>query len=181
MLSLPQTAKNASNRADAISLQSAAWSLQPLARQASGLGMRLAVENHYGLTSHAEDLLTLLDLTAGEQSGRGVHENQDAGWAARTPLSPLAGGGLGVCLDTGNYPLGVEPAQAVALLAPRAVHVHWKLKGNPPADEERRSLAMHAEQLQDSGYDGAFSVEYEGKGEGLAGAKAALELLRELY
>ena len=181
MLSLPRPVKRAGARADAMALQSAAWSLQPLARQAAGLGILLGVENHFGLTSHAEDLLTLLDLIAGEENSQGLHENQDAGWAARSPLSPLAGGGVGACLDTGNYPQGVDPGKAAALLAPRAVHVHWKLKSIPPADEERRVLAMHAEYLKAAGYGGAFSVEYEGKVGCLAGAKAGLELLRELY
>lgn len=178
MLNLPLRAKQAGPRADAMALQSAAWSLQPMVRQAASLSMRLGVENHFGITSRAEDLLTLLDLTAGEPNGQGLHENRDAGWAAR---APLAVGGLGVCLDTGNHPLGVDPSGAAALLAPRAVHVHWKLKSNPPGESERQVLAMHAELLRAAGYDGLFSVEYEGKGGGLAGAKAALELLRELY
>jgi sugar phosphate isomerase/epimerase len=178
MLRLPQPAKNAGGRADAMTLQSAAWSLQPLARQAASLGMRLGVENHFGLTSHPQDLLTLLDLTMGDAAKKDLRQNQDAGWAER---SPLTGGGLGVCLDTGNHPLGVDPTEAARLLAPRAVHVHWKLKNNPPSDDERQSLAIHAEHLRAAGYDGLVSVEYEGKGAGLAGAKAALDLLRGLY
>lgn len=178
MLSLPRPAKRAGAKADPMAMQSAAWSLQPLARQTANLGMRLGVENHYGLTSHPQDLLSLIDLTLGDASGQNLHENQDAGWAAR---SPLAKGGLGVCLDTGNHPVNVDQTEAASLLAPRAVHVHWKLKRNPPSDEERRNLALHAEHLRASGYEGAVSVEYEGKGAGLAGAKAGLELLGELY
>jgi sugar phosphate isomerase/epimerase len=178
MLSLPPKHHRAGQRADAMVLQSAAWSFQPLARQAASLGMRLGVENHYGLTSHPEDLLALLDLVAETHDGTEEHEHFDAGWAAR---SPLAGGGVGVCLDTGNYPEGVEPARAARLLAPRAVHVHWKLRSNPPSDEERRVLALHAETLSAVGYQGGFSVEFEGKGDGLAGARAGLELLNELF
>jgi len=178
MLGLPRPEKRAGAQADPMALQSAAWSLQPLARQTANLGMRLGVENHYGLTSHPQDLLSLIDLTMGDAGGQGLHENQDTGWAAR---SPLAKGGLGVCLDTGNHPVNLDPAEAASLLAPRAVHVHWKLKRNPPSDEERRNLALHAEHLRASGYDGAVSVEYDGKGGGLAGAKAALALLGELY
>ncbi len=178
MLSLPPQTKKAGDWADAMSLQSAAWSLQPLVRQATNLGMNLGVENHFGLTSHPQDLLTLLDLVT-EAANRGAeHEHGDAGWAAR---APLAGGGVGVCLDTGNYPSGVDPAKAADLLAPHAVHVHWKLRSNPPSPEERGNLARNAAALRKVGYQGAFSVEYEGKGPGLAGAKAGRELLGYLW
>lgn len=176
-LKLPRRGKRAGDKADSLALQSAAWSLQPLVRQAANLGIVLAVENHFGLTSHPEDLLALLDLVNHDAAKQNAHENQDAGWAQR---SPLAGGGLGVCLDTGNYPLEVDPAEAVGLLAPHAVHLHWKLRSNPISAEERRNLSLHADVLKTAGYNGMISVEYEGPGDGLAGAKAGLELANQL-
>lgn len=174
---LPRPAKQAGDKVDPLALQSAAWSLQPLARQAANLGLILGVENHFGLTSHPEDLLTILDLVTGAPNNPTDHEHQDAGWAER---APMAGSGVGVCLDTGNYPLEVDPAEAAGLLAPHTVHVHWKLKSNPISAEERQNLSLHADALKAAGYLGMISVEYEGPGNGLTGAKAGLELANQL-
>ncbi len=177
MLKLPLSAKHAGDEADPLALQSVAWSLQPLARQAANLGITLAVENHFGLTSHPRDILSLLDLVNGEAASQDEHENKDAGWAER---SPTGDGDLGVCLDTGNYPINIDPAEAAGLLAPRAVHVHWKLKSNPPSQDERNNAMLHADALKAAGFAGMISVEYEGPGDGLNGAWAGLELLNEM-
>lgn len=177
LLKLPPQSKQAGEPVDELALQSAAWSLQPLARQAASLGISLGLENHFGLTSHARDMLTLLDLVNQSQATQDEHEHSDAGWAQR---SATAEGGLGVCLDTGNHPDGVDPAEAARLLAPRAVHVHWKLKSNPPSEEERANLRQQAEALSAAGYAGMASVEYQGPGLGLEGAKQGLLLLREM-
>jgi hypothetical protein len=45
-----------------LELQSAAWLLLPLARQAQALDLTLCLENHWGLTSHPEDLASLVVL-----------------------------------------------------------------------------------------------------------------------
>lgn len=177
LLKLPPQSKEAGEPADELALQSAAWSLQPLTRQAANLGISLGVENHYGLTSHPHDILTLLDLVNESRAAKTEHEHSDAGWAER---SPTAGHGLGVCLDTGNYPKGVDPVEAARLLAPRAVHVHWKLRSNPPGEKERVNLEQQAQALNAAGFSGMASVEYEGPGRGLDGAKQGLELLRQM-
>ena len=176
MLRLPRKPRHAGHRADPLALQSAAWSLQPLSRQAANLGIIMGVENHFGLTSHPEDLLALLDLVAGDPANRTGHGNQNAGWAERSPMS---GSGLGVCLDTGNHPVELDPAVAARLLAPHAVHVHWKIKSDPPTKDELQVLAFHANALKAAGFSGLISVEYEGPGYGLTGAKAGLDLLNK--
>jgi len=97
-------------RANAMLLQSAAWALQPLARQAGDLGLVLGLENHFGLTSHVEDILQILELAGTTQNN------------------------LGVCLDTGNFSQGQDPAQVAGLLGHRTVHVHFKtLRPDPGA------------------------------------------------
>lgn len=176
MLRLPARVHRASRQPEPLALQSVAWSLQPLARQAAGLGIRLGVENHFGLTSHPQSLLELLDLVA-QEPGESLHERRDEGWAAR---SPQAGPGLGVCLDTGNWPLGVDPTAAARLLAPRAVLVHWKLQSQTPQDSERAHLAAQAQAIRLAGYQGMVSVEYEGPGSGLQGAQEGRRLWEEL-
>jgi sugar phosphate isomerase/epimerase len=177
LLKLPPQSKQAGEPADELALQSAAWSLQPLARQAANLGISLGVENHFGLTSHPQDMLNLLDLVNESRAAQDEHEHGDAGWAERSPTSS---GGVGVCLDTGNYPKGVDPAEAARVLAFRTVHVHWKLKSNPPSEEERANLRQQAEALSAAGYAGMASVEYQGPGLGLDGAKQGLEVLNQM-
>jgi sugar phosphate isomerase/epimerase len=139
---------------DAI-LQSAAWALQPLARQAQELGLRLGVENHFGLTSHPEDILKLIELT---------------------------GQGLGVCLDLGNFCDGQDVKAACRTLAPFAVHVHFKtLQPRPQIKDSGIDYAACLKALHNAGYSGAFSAEYQGRGDGMAGAKAGADLLRRLW
>ncbi len=143
-------------RAEPLRLQDAAWALQPLARMAQDMGLRLGLENHFGLTSHAQDMLTILEL-----------------------VSPAP---LGVCLDLNNFAQGLDPLAEVELLAPHAVHVHYKAH-LPQAPEEAAKLAYPARLacLKRCGYTGDFAVEYLGGGDGLAGAKAAAEALRGLW
>ncbi|MGD8564621.1 MAG: TIM barrel protein [Desulfarculaceae bacterium] len=136
-------------------LQSAAWALQPLARQAQELGLLLGVENHFGLTAHPEDILKLIELT---------------------------GQGLGVCLDLGNFCDDQDALAACRTLAPFTVHVHFKtLQPRPQTKDSGIDYAACLKALHSAGYTGAFSAEYQGRGEGLAGAKAGADLLRRLW
>ncbi len=143
-------------RADGAALQSAAWALQPLARMAGDLGLKLGLENHFGLTSHPEDMLALIELVA---------------------PAPL-----GICLDLGNFIAGQDALAACRALASHAVHVHFKIHGDRPDEEaERLDYAGRLEALREVGFAGAFSVEYEGPGEGLDQARAGAEVLRRLW
>lgn len=145
-------------KADPWLLQSAAWALQPLARQAADLGLALALENHFGLTSRSQDILEIVEKTR------------------------EGGGPLGVCLDTGNFNQSQDPPEIVQSLAPMVNHVHFKTYQNDPKEEARRlGYADQIKALKQAGYDGMFSVEYQGRGHGLAGAAAGAELLRGLW
>lgn len=143
-------------RVDEARLQSAAWALQPLARMAQEMGLRLGLENHFGLTSHPEDMLALIELAAPAE--------------------------LGLCLDLGNFHPEQEPMAVCGLLAPKAVHVHFKLH-EPSAEEQARRAHYPAvlEGLRQNGFEGGFSVEYEGPGDGLAAAATGRELLLDLW
>ena len=144
--------------ADPRLLQSAAWALQPLARQARDLGITLALENHFGLTGRIQDLLEIVEKTR------------------------EGGGPLGVCLDTGNFCEGQNPKDTVKNLAPLVTHVHFKSFRKDPAEDARRlEYAAQMAALKQAGYQGLFSVEYQGKGDGLAGAAAGADLLRGLW
>jgi sugar phosphate isomerase/epimerase len=162
-------------------LQRAAWSLEPLARQAADLGLALGVENHPGPCHRPQDLAELLDLARADR--RDEHELSHQGWSQRAAAAQ--GRSLGACLDTGNLPPGQDPEEAAALLAPRAVHVHFK-PGGPDGPGEggatgRRAQAALVAGLKAAGYDGLVSLEPAGGGDPLEQARAAAGLFRELW
>lgn len=137
-------------------LQAAASALKPLAKRANDLGLTLGLENHWGITSHPADLLAILEMV-----------NSDH---------------LGVCLDLGNFYKEQDALAAIAVLAPSTVQVHYKARALDPEDDVpafgyTASLGL----LKNLGYGGAFSIEYEGPGPGLAGARAAARVLRRLW
>jgi|GEM_PF-1068579 len=153
-------------RGSELDLQSAAWLLLPLARQAGDLGLGLCLENHWGLTSHPQDLAALVDLV----------------WRAGLESREGQGAALGVCLDLGNWPTEVAPAEAARLLAPKVTHVHVKLLSpRPEPQAQPRDFAAQLEALRQAGYGGDFSLEYEGPGPARAGLEAGARLMRQLW
>ncbi len=142
-------------RAERDTLQRAAWVLQPLARQARDLGMVMGLENHFGPTSHPEDMLAIVEL---------------------------CGNGLGICLDLGNFCQGQDPVEITRLLAPRVVHVHFKVLSARAVEEiDSPTYPAMLALLRARGYQGMFSLESEGEGRGLEGAVAGAELLRIMW
>ena len=110
----------------------------------------------YIATSHPADLLAILELV-----------NSDR---------------LGVCLDLGNFYKEQDALAAIAALAPSAVQVHYKARALDPEDDVPAfGYAASLGLLRDLGYDGAFSIEYEGPGPGLEGAVKASGVLRRLW
>jgi sugar phosphate isomerase/epimerase len=141
-------------RAACRDLERAASLLRPLARCGQEQGLKLGIENHFGLTSHAEDLAALVDLCGYE---------------------------LGICLDTGNFLPGQDPDHALAQWAGRIKHVHLKVKQADPDWEGLRSYADGiVRQLTRQGYRGGCSVEYEGRGGALQHAARAARIWRDL-
>ncbi len=117
--------------------------LRQAAQLAQAFSIRLALENHWGLTTDPAVMLRLV----------------------RAVNSPW----LGVCLDLGNFP----PAQRLAgieLLAPFAIHAHAKA-GQFSADGEEASIDYGAELaiLARAGYRGPLIIEYEGEGDPATG------------
>ncbi|MCF8031550.1 MAG: sugar phosphate isomerase/epimerase [Desulfarculaceae bacterium] len=130
--------------------------LRPLAAKASELGLRLGVENHWGLSGRPDDLLKLV-----------------------YNLEPFNGG---ICLDLDNFYEDQDSLAGVAALAPTAIHVHYKAHGRDPLEEAfKLDYQAKLELLKDQGYDGAFSIEYEGPEPALEGAIRAAEVLRKIW
>ncbi len=137
---------------DAAGLKRAIDTLRSIAVVAASSGVRLAVENHYGLSENPQ---TLADIVA----------------AIDQPH-------VGVCLDLGNFADG-QFEQGTRLLAPLAIHVHAKSHNFGPDGEETKidyGAALGA--LKAANYDGAISIEYEGDGdpvEGIRNTRALIE------
>jgi sugar phosphate isomerase/epimerase len=130
--------------------------LAPLAQRASELGLRLGVENHWGLSGRPADLLGL--------------------------VYNLERYNVGICLDLDNFYRDQDSLAGVAALAPSALHVHYKARARDAAGEARR-LDYRAKLgvLKAEEYNGSFSVEYEGPAPRLGGAARAAGVLRELW
>lgn len=129
--------------------------LQRAAVLARAAGIRLALENHWGLTTEPEAMRDMVQAV-------------DSPW-------------LGVCLDLGNFAPERRLA-GVKMLAPHAIHVHAKAKAFGPDGEEvsidyGASLAV----LQRAGYSGPLVIEYEGDGDPVAGVLGTRDLIQRYW
>lgn len=127
--------------------------LRKLAAAAEREGVRLAVENHWGITTDPVTLARIVVETA----------------------SPH----VGTCADLANFPARIDRYAGLAALAPSTVHVHARAARFGPGGEERdidypRCLRI----LADAGYTGAYSVEYTGPGDPWQGALRTRDLIR---
>jgi sugar phosphate isomerase/epimerase len=114
--------------------------LAPVAAQAEALGIRMGIENHWGITARPEGILEIL---------RGVG-------------SPV----LGTCPDLGNIPAGLAAEAVLAALVPQAVLLHAKYPvGLRGGEGGWRELARRWEVCRRAGYRGPVTLEYEGWGD----------------
>ncbi len=130
--------------------------LRNVAVVAATTGLKLAVENHFGLS---ENIQVLADMVKAIN-----HPN------------------VGVCLDFGNFAEG-QFKEGIRLLAPLANHVHAKSYAFDADGQETKidyDAALRA--LGAAGYDGTISIEYEGEGdpvEGILATKTLIERFRK--
>jgi len=121
-------------------------------------GMRLAIENHGGLSSEA-----------------GVLEEVTGAFAS---IDSAGAPAIGVCLDLGHFAEDDREA-AIARLAPLAIHAHAPARAFDERGKETTIDYRGAMQaLRASGYDAAISIEYTGDDdprEGIRKTKALIE------
>ena len=115
-------------------------------------GVKLAIENHFGLSADPHALVEMVT-------------------ALNSPH-------VGVCLDLGNFREG-EADEGIRLLAPHAVHVHAKSYSfDADGEESRINYGAALGTLRAAGYDGVLSIEFEGDGspaDGIRKTKALIE------
>jgi sugar phosphate isomerase/epimerase len=115
-------------------------------------GVKLAIENHFGLSADTDALVEIVT-------------------ALKSPH-------VGVCLDWGNFRQG-EADEGVRLLAPHAIHVHAKSYSfGPDGKETKINYRTALQTLRAAGYDGVLSIEFEGDGnpaDGIRKTKALIE------
>jgi sugar phosphate isomerase/epimerase len=121
---------------------------------AMAFDLKLAIENHGGLSSDPATLIEFVER---------LHSSH-----------------VGVCLDFGNFD-DLESAQkSIELLAPHAIHVHAKSRAfNDNGEEATIDYRACLSALKAANYDGAISIEYEGDGDAATGIKRTRELIEK--
>jgi sugar phosphate isomerase/epimerase len=134
-----------------------AWSIEAFriaSYYAGRRGVVIALENHWGFTGSAAGVLRILDGT-------------DSPW-------------LQAALDTGNFNYRPDQYAELAALAPRAVVVHAKTYiGGGQYYDAHLDYRRIRDILEDVGYRGYLSIEFEGKAHPDEGIPASVAMLRE--
>jgi sugar phosphate isomerase/epimerase len=113
--------------------------------------VRITIENHGGVSGTVEGILAVINQT-------------DPKW-------------VGSLLDFGNAPVGQKP-EVFAKLTPYAYHVHAKLEDFKPDGEATDSdYGKLLGILGKDKYQGAVSIEWEGKGDAVTGVKKSRDLI----
>jgi len=127
------------SRANAQKVENCIAALRELRPVLDDFDVQLAIENHWGISA---DPATLINIVRRCESER-----------------------IGTCPDFGNFHSSQDRYDGLELLALLAKHVHAKFSSFDAAGEESSidyGRCLHI--LQEAGYDGALSVEYEGDG-----------------
>jgi L-ribulose-5-phosphate 3-epimerase len=134
----------------------AAESFRALLEHAEGSGLRILIENHGGLSSNPDWLVSLVELVGDPR--------------------------LGTLPDFGNFPEGTNRYRAVEKMMPHAGAVSAKCYDfGPDGNETTIDFARMLGIVRAGGYSGFVGIEYEGKRlaerEGILAAKGLLERL----
>jgi L-ribulose-5-phosphate 3-epimerase len=139
---------------DKDALQWVVAAIQACLPAAERLGVMMALENHWGLTTSVETLLA-------------IHKAVGSPW-------------LGINLDTGNYP--GDPYSGIATLAPHASIVQAKTYfGGGEWYTLDLDYVRIARILREAGFAGWISLEMEGKEPPETAVPKSLDLLRRAF
>lgn len=136
--------------------------VQRLASLVQASPAAVTLENHWGVSTDIRRHLEIFDAAA-----------------ALLPADLRAR--FGCCFDPGNVPEGPERPRWWRELARRANHFHLKTTAFDAAgNDEGLPHAAIFELLAGSGYRGAVTIEYAGKGDALAGLRQSVLLWQRL-
>ena len=129
--------------------------IQEACDHAAKYGIILALENHGGIVSTAEEILEIV----------------------RAVKSPW----LGINLDTGNFRTD-DPYADLEKIAPYAVNVQMKGEVHPRSKgEEPADLPRLVKILRDADYQGYVALEYESKEDPWTAVPRLLKRMKELF
>ncbi|MFQ5752244.1 MAG: sugar phosphate isomerase/epimerase family protein [bacterium] len=141
---------------ESFKIQRAIGALQKIVPKAELLQIPLVIENHWGISCRPENILQII----------------------RAINSPY----LGTCPDFDNFPKEVNSYEALRALAPKALHVHAKSKAFTKNGEEKHMNYQRCLKiLQECGYHGTVTIEYEGRGDALAGCFKTRDLILKYW
>lgn len=134
-------------------------SFRRLADVARPKGVKLLVENHWGISSNPDAMVQIV------QGVRKTHGDE----------------AMGTLADFGNWPDDVDRYAALEKVLPLAGAVHAKVNDideqlNHPRFDHAKCLVI----ARQSGYDGYLGIEYEGKDDCVVGVQRGATLLRQL-
>jgi sugar phosphate isomerase/epimerase len=127
--------------------------IQQCCEYAGQHGIILALENHGGIVTTAEQTLAIVKEVRSD-------------W-------------FGVNLDTGNF-RGTDPYRELEQVAPYAVTVQIKTEISPNGQRREADLARQIDILRKAGYRGYIALEYEGKEDPKTAVPRYLATLRKL-
>jgi sugar phosphate isomerase/epimerase len=123
--------------------------------------LTITVENHWGVSTDVDRHLRIVD-------------------AARNRLDPALRAQVGCCFDPGNVEEG-DRERLWPELARQANHYHFK---TTEFDEQGNDVGLPHEHLlsllDDAGYAGAATIEYQGQGDALEGVRRSQTLFARL-
>jgi len=135
-------------------IERAISALRLIVTDAETNGVRLGIENHWGISARPDWIIQIV-------------KSVDSPW-------------LGTCPDFGNFPAGVDIYDGLAQLAPRAVHVQAKSwKFDAIGNETRLDYARCFGPFVAAGYQGAITIEYEGNGNDLMDCEKTRALIHK--
>ncbi len=130
--------------------------LRGLAAVAGQAGLPLGIENHWGISGDAGNVVRM--------------------------IAEVGSPWLGSCPDLGNFARGADAEAGLRLLAPKAVILHAKSYAFAADGSEKRiDYARLLPIFRRAGFAGPVTVEYEGMGDDLAGCLRTRELVLRLW
>jgi len=151
-LGSPSIRVNTGNGGGEEALQRAIEGYKELVKTAEETSVKLLIENHGGISENPDNIIKIIEEVGSEY--------------------------LGTCPDFGNFQPEIR-YEALEKIAKYAVIVHVKTYEFDESGEEKTiDIGRCVNIFKQSGFDGYYSVEFEGKGDQREGVKKTIELLR---